>query len=139
MITASASALREALLTSIPADPFQTVEPDPRYVYVPRTHVRALDPDNMLVVGARGTGKSFWWHALLSDPARETLTSQTPSMQRGQLDVSAGWSEQSNAAFPDKDTLAALRADGLDARVIWRAILLISARAPDMGTVAGLD
>lgn len=28
--------------------------PEPRFAYVPRTHVRALDPDNMLVVGARG-------------------------------------------------------------------------------------
>ena len=124
MSTMSAGALRKAILTSIPADPFQTGEPDPQFVYVPRTHVRALDPDNMLVVGAQGTGKSFWWHALLSSPARATLTPQTPSMQRGQLEVSAGWSEQSSAAFPDKDTLMALRAAGLDARMIWRAILL---------------
>lgn len=124
MSPASASALREAILTSIPADPFQTREPDPRYVYVPRTHVRALDPDNMLVVGARGTGKSFWWHALLSEPARAALTGQTPSMQRGGLEVSAGWSEQSDATFPDMDTLASLRAAGLDARMIWRTILL---------------
>jgi hypothetical protein len=130
MITASPSGLREAILTSIPADPFQMSEPDPRFVYVPRTHVRALDPDNMLVVGARGTGKSFWWHALLSDAARATLTPQTPSMQRGPLKVSAGWSEQSSEAFPDKDTLVALRAADLDARMIWKAILLFQL-APD--------
>ncbi len=128
--TTTASALRSAILTSIPADPFQTGEPDPRFVYVPRTHVRALDPDNMLVVGARGTGKSYWWHALLSDPARATLTPQTPSMQRGELKVSAGWSEQSSSAFPDPDTLAAFRASGFDARLIWRTILLFKL-APD--------
>jgi hypothetical protein len=115
----NASALRAAILSSIPADPFQTGAPEPRFVYLPRTHVRALDPDNMLVVGARGTGKSFWWHALLSDPARETL--QLPAMTRGALKVSAGWSEDRG---PDKDTLAALRKRGAETRQIWRAVLL---------------
>lgn len=127
----SASALRDAILTSIPADPFQTSEPEPRFVYLPRTHVRALDPDNMLVVGARGTGKSFWWHALLSEQARAALTLRTPSLQRGHLEVSAGWSEQSQEAFPDKDTLAPLLAAGLDARLIWRTILLFQL-SPDV-------
>ncbi|TMQ14763.1 MAG: hypothetical protein E6J90_26345 [Deltaproteobacteria bacterium] len=114
-----ASALRTAILTSVPADPFQTTAPEPRFVYVPRTHVRALDPDNMLVVGARGTGKSFWWQALLSDAARATL--QIPSMSRGKLQVGAGWSENTE---PDKDTLAGLRRAGADPRQIWRAVLL---------------
>ncbi|HET7499868.1 MAG TPA: hypothetical protein VFK02_02665 [Kofleriaceae bacterium] len=114
-----APALRSAILTSLPADPFQTGAPDPRFVYVPRSHVRALDPDNMLVVGARGTGKSFWWHALLSDAVRTTL--QIPSMNRGMLHVGAGWSEQSEL---DKDTLAGLRRAGAEPRQIWRAVLL---------------
>ncbi len=114
-----ASALRNAILTSVPADPFQTSAPEPRFVDVPRTHVRALDPDNMLVVGARGTGKSFWWQALLSDAARATL--QIPSMSRGTLHVKAGWSEHTE---PDKDTLAGLRRTGADPRQIWRAVLL---------------
>jgi hypothetical protein len=114
-----ASALRNAILMSFPADPFQTSAPEPRFVYVPRSHVRVLDPDNMLVVGARGTGKSFWWQALLSDAARATL--QIPSMSRGTLHVVAGWSEHIE---PDKDTLAGLRRTGADPRQIWRAVLL---------------
>lgn len=114
-----ALALRNAILTSVPADPFQTSPPEPRYVYVPRTHVRALDPDNMLVVGARGTGKSFWWHALLDEASRATL--QIPSIARGTLKVSAGWAENTE---PDKDILAALRRGGFDPRQIWRAVLL---------------
>jgi hypothetical protein len=80
-----------------------------------------LDPDNMLVVGARGTGKSFWWHTLLSDRARAALTPQTPAMQRGTLKVSAGWSEQSSLAFPDKraaEDTGSNAARALD----WRAI-----------------
>jgi hypothetical protein len=114
-----ALALRNAILTSVPADPFQTSAPEPRFVYVPRSHVRALDPDNMLVVGARGTGKSFWWQALLSETSRATL--QIPSISRGMLGVSAGWSEGTE---PDKDTLAGLRRGGADPRQIWRAVLL---------------
>jgi hypothetical protein len=73
----------------------------------------------MLVVGARGAGKSFWWQALLSDAARATL--QTPSLNRGILKVYDGWSEHGS---PDKDTFAALRRDRIDARQIWRSVLL---------------
>jgi hypothetical protein len=124
MSTSTSDALRESILSSIPVDPFQTGDPDPRYVYLPRTHVRALDPDNMLVVGARGTGKSFWWHALLSSPARAALAPHAPSMQRGTLEVAAGWSALGSAEFPDKDTLAALRTAGFDPRLIWKSVLI---------------
>jgi len=34
--------------------------PDPRFVYLPPAHVKALRPDAMVVVGMRGAGKSFW-------------------------------------------------------------------------------
>jgi hypothetical protein len=133
-MTVNAASLRQAILTSIPADPFQTRDPEPRLIYVPRTHIRALDPDNMLVVGARGTGKSFWWHTLLSDVARAALTPQAPSMQRGELKVSAGWSEQASLDFPDKDVLAALCKAGLEARLIWKTVLLyqVSAKPPSL-------
>jgi hypothetical protein len=116
---ADAAALRKAILTSVPADPFQIRAPEPRFVYLPRTHVRALDPDNMLVVGARGTGKSFWWQALLSETARSTLP--IPSLSRGTLTVYPGWSE---TAEPGKDILADLRRKGAEPRQIWRTILL---------------
>lgn len=116
--------LRAAILNSISADPFQTAEPEPRFVYVPKTHVRALDPDNMLVVGARGVGKSFWWHALLSEAARGAVAPLAPSITRGRLIVSPGWSEQSSAEYPDKDTLAVLLRAGLEPRLIWKTILL---------------
>jgi hypothetical protein len=121
MSTASAIDLRQAILTSVLTE--APGELDPRFMYVPRTHVRALDPDNMLVVGARGTGKSFWRHALIGEATRAMLASQTPSLRRGELEVSTGWSEQISAAFPDKETLAKLRSAGHDPRTIWRAIL----------------
>lgn len=131
MAISQASALRAAILTSIPADPFQTQEPEPRFVYVPRTHVRALDPDNMLVVGARGTGKSFWWHALLSEPARKVLAPFAPSIRRNELRAFPGWSEQNSSDYPDKDTLVKLLAAGLNSRLIWKTVLL-RAVAPDL-------
>lgn len=120
----STKALRRAILDSVPEDPFQVEAPAPQFVYLPHTHVRALDPDNMLVVGARGTGKSFWWHALLSERARAALAPRAPSMQRGALEVCPGWSEQPSADFPDKDTLGALRRGKREARIVWRTILL---------------
>lgn len=124
MSTSHASALRDAIRTSIPEDLFQLVEPDPRYVYVPRAHVRALDPDNMLVVGGRGTGKSFWWNALLSERARAVIAPSVPALQRTRVVALRGWSPDNRAEFPDKDTIASLRAGGVAARTLWKTVFL---------------
>jgi hypothetical protein len=122
--------LRQAILSSIPKDPFQLDEPDPRYVYVPKAHIRALDPDNMLVVGGRGTGKSFWWNALLSEAARSVVTPMVPALGRTRLVVLPGWSPDNRPEFPDKDTIAPIRASGVPARSIWRTVFLAQV-APD--------
>jgi hypothetical protein len=123
--------LRPAILSSIPQDPFQLDAPEPRYVFVPKAHVRALDPDNMLVVGGRGTGKSFWWNALLSQDAREVVTPMVPALGRTQIVALPGWSPDNRPElFPDKDTIAQIRGRGVPARSIWRTVFLALV-APD--------
>ena len=38
--------------------------PPPKHIYLPPSHLKAMDPDNILVTGMRGAGKTFWWSAL---------------------------------------------------------------------------
>lgn len=117
--------LRDAFLTSIPPDPTQYLEPEPRFLYLPQSHTRALDPDNMLVEGMRGAGKSLWWHALLNDALRETVGAALGSRGFGaRLLVSAGWSNVSRAEYPDRDTLEALLRAGHEPRLIWKTVIL---------------
>jgi hypothetical protein len=107
---------------SQPVDPAalrQADEPDPRFLYLPRSHIRALDPDSMLVVGARGTGKSFWWNALQNPATRRIASAQFPSRSHEKLDVVAGWGVRSQ---PGKEVLATLLPT--DTRIVWKTIVL---------------
>jgi hypothetical protein len=113
------SAIRNAILDSIPRDVFAADAPDPRFLYLPDSHVRALDPDSMLVVGARGTGKSFWWGALQNTATLKIVERLFPSRSHDRLDVVGGWGQGSQ---PDKDVLAPLMA--MNPRIVWKTITL---------------
>jgi hypothetical protein len=113
------SAIRMAILDSIPRDVFAAGEPDPRFLYLPDSHVRALDPDSMLVVGARGAGKSFWWNALQNPSTRRIVSHLFPSRAHEKLDVVGGWG---TGSLPGKDVLVTLLST--DARIVWKTIVL---------------
>ena len=109
--------LRNAILTSIPEVPAQFDNVDWKFVYVPERHIRALEPDVMLVSGIRGAGKTFWWHLLQTDIYREQLLSKKTS-------ISVGFGQGSCAAWPDRDELQHLLSRGHKTRLIWKAVVL---------------
>ncbi len=117
--TVNPVAIRSAILDSIPRDVFAAGEPDPRFLYLPDSHSRALDPDSMLVVGARGTGKSFWWGALQNPGTLKLVERLFPSRSHDRLEVVGGWGQGSQ---PDKDILAPLIS--MNPRIVWKAIAL---------------
>ncbi|MBF0309416.1 MAG: hypothetical protein HQL56_07815 [Magnetococcales bacterium] len=99
----------------------------PRFptTYLPAGHAKALHPDNMLVVGMRGVGKSHWYQAL-QDGAQRTLIGKNYSRSglSEQTIVSVGFGETiSPHDYPGKDSLAKLT-DALETRHIWRTIVL---------------
>lgn len=68
--------LREQLLKAlenIPTDGSTTNWAD---VYVPNSHLQALNPDRMVVEGMRGSGKSFWTGVLVNSQLRRELGNQ---------------------------------------------------------------
>ena len=60
----------------LPAGTSHGETPAPEHVYLPRSHVRAMDPDTLLVTGMRGAGKTFWWSALQEDAVRQLLAAR---------------------------------------------------------------
>ena len=121
-----AKALRQAILSSLPEQSaqFGTAAPDPRFLYAPLSHARAIDPDTMLVEGNRGAGKSLWWAALLSDEHRRVVGRTQPKARLDQsLVVSPGFGSGLLAReSPSKDILADLLRDS-EPRQIWRAVV----------------
>ncbi len=114
-----ARVIRRAILDSIPPDLFAADKPILRFVYLPDSHVRALDPDCMLVIGARGSGKSFWWGALQDRETLGIVADRFPSRSHDNLNVLGGWGRGSQ---PDKDSLAPLLS--VNPRIIWKTIVI---------------
>lgn len=105
-------------------------EPDLRYTYMPAGHAKALNPDTMLVEGIRGAGKSFWWSALQSPEHRSMFNKVFPKIgiDRDTI-VSSGFGEKPISDYPSKDVLLKLLESNLDARQIWRTVVLRSLSA----------
>lgn len=76
-------------------------------IFTPEQHANALDPNTPVVVGARGTGKSFWAGVLEHDDTRAVAALAYPNLGLNRLIVRAGYT-----GFAD-----AVSAKTIDARV----------------------
>lgn len=114
--------LREVFINTLPEDTSRHgTEPELRYTYLPATHAKALRPGSMLVVGIRGSGKSFWWSALQKPEHREAVGKDIGLSKNTK--VSTGFGERpSPDNYPGKDTLTNLLLK-FDTRSIWRAVV----------------
>jgi len=125
--------MREALIDAIPEELFASGRQalEPRNLYLPFSHAKALSPDNVLVVGIRGAGKTVWWQALLDDHHRRLVSKALPFADiRPGLLVTPGfgqanaWEGSKLEQWPDKETLRALLREGFDGYEIWRTVVL---------------
>ena len=118
------AAVARSAIQALPDGTSHGEDPAPEQVYLPRSHLKALDPDNLLVIGMRGAGKTFWWSALQNPAIRRLL---------GQQDERLGWSERAEVRigfgvrpapdqYPSKDVLRSLTTAGVEPRIIWRTV-----------------
>lgn len=117
--------LRRCVLASIPENLFD-VRVEPRYIYLPESHLKALDPNRALVAGGRGTGKTFWWETLASPVGALLLSRLFDARKEGlQYEVSVGHGAKALAAGRalDADTLTALFGQ-FPERAVWKTVVL---------------
>lgn len=120
----SAQEIREAIVAALPINTSNYGEvPNPRNVYIPPAHSKALRLECNLVIGARGVGKSFWTAALSDSALRASLTSEVKELER--TDVYIGFGSKPNIdAYPDKDTFSKLLKNGRTPYDIWRSVVV---------------
>lgn len=93
-------------------------------VYVVGGHERALNPSTMLVVGDRGSGKSFWCSALNNNAVRNMLNSQLPRLRLANHQVAIGFAgERGQESYPSAAILKKLL-HTFEAGQIWRTVIL---------------
>ena len=120
----SASDLQKALKAITDTFPIaaENESPTAASVFTPRSHIRALRPQTLLVIGARGVGKTFWTQALYQEDIRKVLQQDIPVLAN--LRVSIGYSNRIHPdAHPSSNQFSSLikKYDPVD---VWRAVLL---------------
>jgi hypothetical protein len=127
------SQTRQALKDALPDTDQAMSEPEREapFTYVPPSHALALNPENPIVEGIRGAGKSFWWAALVSEPHRLFVASAFPEAKISKNTISTqGFGSSPSRLYPGKDTIAKL-AHNFDARHIWRAVIAAQIEVPE--------
>ena len=125
--------LRAALRSALPEnDRISSDLREPQFTYVPPSHAKALSPDNTIVEGMRGAGKSHWWAALNTQNHRDYLAAAFPEARiESDFTTSQGFGlGLSPSAAPSKDILASLVQAEYNPRHIWQAVLAVHARLP---------
>ncbi|MBF0625515.1 MAG: hypothetical protein HQL82_11995 [Magnetococcales bacterium] len=93
------------------------------HLYLPSSHLRALDPKAPLVVGMRGAGKTFWWQALFNNLNRAVQAAATAGRVHGRVVARACFGERTGQ---DDFPTPALFRDLLNTfspEEIWRTII----------------
>ena len=119
----SAGAVREAFL-ALPEGASHGVPPSPSHVYLPPSHVKALNPDVQLVTGMRGAGKTFWWSALQDGAVRQLVGRfvRLPPLNEN-TEVRTGFGPGPlPQEYPGADQLRQLMAD-FEPKSVWRTVL----------------
>lgn len=126
MQAGDASLLRQALRESLPPvdQAGSHEEREPAFTYVPPSHAKALDTDCSVVEGIRGSGKSFWWAHLVSEPHRRFIEAAFPDIRldHATVAVQAFGAQANSQDAPSQDVMRVLAAQH-PVRAIWRAVL----------------
>ncbi|HSH49489.1 MAG TPA: hypothetical protein VK991_12965 [Halomonas sp.] len=102
-----------------------TEPPAPTSVYVVPGHESALNPDTAVVVGDRGTGKSFWSAALNGEATRGAIARQLKRLRLDKVKVGWGYSSATgNRHHPSRRVLKQLLEQDYQPEDIWRTVIL---------------
>ena len=90
-----------------------------------KEHEGALDPSRPVVIGDRGTGKSFWTGTLLDPQKRDRLSVIYGRLGLNDINVVLGFGgDEFTSEHPTSAELVSLLRQGFEAEQIWRAVIL---------------
>ncbi|MBP0715159.1 hypothetical protein ABXK61_17815 [Burkholderia sola] len=107
-------------------------------IFTPRQHAFALDPDTPVVVGARGSGKSFWAGVLQHDDTRNYAALAYPQVDLDSVIVEAGYTGIASEGGVTSRNIDARVPAGQEAQQgfeFWQSVIIRAAkRATDPDT-----
>jgi GTPase SAR1 family protein len=122
--------IRESLAAIVPGAAHQaSTPPEPQSIFATPSHVNALDPYRVLVVGNRGVGKSFWSSVLTHESTRRAVAADYPKLSLERIEGVLGFHEDAgkdDGPAPSPAVLRQLLNRGHEPEDIWRAVLIKS-------------
>ena len=97
-------------------------------IFTPQQHANALDPNTHVVVGARGTGKSFWAGVLNNSETRIAAAQAYPRLGLEKLIVTPGYLGVGEPSRQTLDSCIPPEATPKIALLFWQATILRAAR-----------
>lgn len=98
--------------------------PSPHEIFAPEQHASALDPYSTIVVGARGTGKSFWAGVLNHDNTRQVAGEFYPHLGLDRLIVTPGYTSINQKKYID--SLVPAGQENELAYTFWQSLIIHS-------------
>lgn len=106
--------------------------------FTPQDHQGALDPNRTIVIGDRGTGKSFWSSVLVDAAMRGRVARQYKRLELDRVRSALGYSSAAiTDCHPAADEIGRIATDETRTDALWRAILLRNAPCSPKGMPAG--
>jgi hypothetical protein len=118
-----------AIPSDVSSDAVGSLAPKLDDMFAPRNHAAALDPATPIVIGSRGTGKSFWSGVLGQDDTRSAAALAYPNLRLDKTSVEFGFTGIGGPKGTTKDTIDNyVPEDSRDsARAFWWATILKAA------------
>ena len=115
--------VREALI-GLPEETSYGEPPDLKQVYLPRSHLKAMNLDVALVTGMRGAGKTFWWSALRQPGVRRLIgAADSRSALSENTEVRTGFGiAPAPDDYPGINVFPRLMQDA-EPKAVWRTVL----------------
>ncbi len=108
-------------------------------IFSPEQHAGALDPKVAIVLGARGSGKTFWTGVLGSEETRMAAANAYPNLGLAKLNVHLGYSGIAHDGTVSRQTIDArvpISEESTKGVLLWRSVVL-RAMLKTLGIEAG--
>lgn len=114
------------ILSTLPSDhdASGSYKPTVEEIFAPAQHANALDPNTSIVVGARGTGKSFWAGVLSQAQTRKAASIAYPNLGLEHLIVTTGYDGFTSPRIIE--TLVPKGEESVYAYFFWQAAIIKS-------------
>ncbi len=120
----------------LPQEPAHIATNAPKWaeVFTPNDHQGALDPERSVVIGDRGTGKSFWSSVLIDRDIRNLVAKRYPRLGLDKVEGRLAFSDAEMAAsHPGRNEINTIIGGGHSAEDLWRAVFLALSPYPPVG------